>query len=496
MRGRGATVHQPLPHVVGAGVRCAAVLLLTTAIAVGLRVPTASANEHPAFPSQEQVDEARERVTETARSVEAIRADLAAGQAELDRLGEQAAAAFAAYQSAVADLQESRRLAAEAQERAERYARRVDEQRQGIAGLVADTYQGGGSLGQVSAYLLSDNPDRLMNRMSAYKGASDSLSSRFDALAAEEAVAQVYRDEAESALREAEAAAAEAEEIRLAAQNAVAAQQSAIASMAQQRDALLQELAQAQNISVALATQRQEALERIEAERRAREERRRAEEEARRLAEEAAQRQAELAADREARETAEAERRQDAERRAEAQHDQERPAAAAEPAPQPEPDAPRPRPRPEPRPAPAPAPPRPTSSVVLPLAPTAYYFNQDNFGNCGSYWSNCHTGTDFSTSCGTPVLASNSGTVNIRTDQAWSGIWLVQIYGYGGTVTWYAHMQSIRVVDGQRVAAGQQIGTVGTLGNSTGCHLHFEVRPGGGSPIDPTAWLARHGVYV
>jgi murein DD-endopeptidase MepM/ murein hydrolase activator NlpD len=133
---------------------------------------------------------------------------------------------------------------------------------------------------------------------------------------------------------------------------------------------------------------------------------------------------------------------------------------------------------------------------VFPLSPTAYYFNQDNFGNCGSYWSNCHTGTDFSTACGTPVLAANSGIVNIRTDQPWSGIWLVQIYGYGGTVTWYAHMQSVRVVDGQRVAAGQQIGTVGTLGNSTGCHLHFEVRPGGGSPINPVAWLAWHGVYV
>ncbi|MGH3431227.1 MAG: M23 family metallopeptidase, partial [Thermocrispum sp.] len=166
----------------------------------------------------------------------------------------------------------------------------------------------------------------------------------------------------------------------------------------------------------------------------------------------------------------------------------EREAAQAERRSRPKPPAPRPS-KPAPRPA-------PSSSVVPPVPTTSGYYNQNNYGRCGSMWSSCHTGTDFSVSCGTPVLASNSGIVNIRTDQSWSGIWLVEVIGHDGVVTWYAHMQAVHVIDGQGVAAGQQIGSVGTLGNSTGCHLHFEVRPGGGGPIDPVGWFARHGVYI
>ena len=81
--------------------------------------------------------------------------------------------------------------------------------------------------------------------------------------------------------------------------------------------------------------------------------------------------------------------------------------------------------------------------------------------------------------------------------QAWAGNWLVQVStGEGRLTTWYAHMQSLTVADGQIVQAGQQIGEVGTLGNSTGCHLHFEVHPRGGSiyedGVDPSEWLQTH----
>ena len=111
-----------------------------------------------------------------------------------------------------------------------------------------------------------------------------------------------------------------------------------------------------------------------------------------------------------------------------------------------------------------------------------------------------HTGDDLSTACGTPVLAVNDGTVVIRTDQGWSGPWLVMVTaGDGELATWYAHMQALLVSSGQPVVAGQQIGVVGQAGNATGCHLHLEVHPRGGSiyqdDTDPSQWLETVGVH-
>jgi murein DD-endopeptidase MepM/ murein hydrolase activator NlpD len=57
-------------------------------------------------------------------------------------------------------------------------------------------------------------------------------------------------------------------------------------------------------------------------------------------------------------------------------------------------------------------------------------------------------------------------------------------------------MRALNLAQGQTVTAGEQIGEVGDLGNATGCHLHFEVHPRGGSiyedNVDPSAWLAEH----
>jgi murein DD-endopeptidase MepM/ murein hydrolase activator NlpD len=124
----------------------------------------------------------------------------------------------------------------------------------------------------------------------------------------------------------------------------------------------------------------------------------------------------------------------------------------------------------------------------------------DNFGHRSRLWSSVHTGDDLATGCGSSVVAATDGTVLVRTDQGWSGPWLVMVStGEGSLTTWYAHMQAIDVVDGQQVRAGDQLGLVGQRGNATGCHLHFEVHPSGGAiyadDTDPAAWLHAVGAY-
>ena len=94
--------------------------------------------------------------------------------------------------------------------------------------------------------------------------------------------------------------------------------------------------------------------------------------------------------------------------------------------------------------------------VQFPLPPDSGYVDRRNFGATGASWRSRHTGTDFSVACGTPVFAAHSGTVHVRTDQSWSGRWLVQVeVAPGRLTTWYAHMQAITVAAGDWVRAGR-----------------------------------------
>ena len=63
-----------------------------------------------------------------------------------------------------------------------------------------------------------------------------------------------------------------------------------------------------------------------------------------------------------------------------------------------------------------------------------------------------------------------------------------------GTDVWYCHQSRIAVSPGTKVTPGQVIGYTGSTGNVTGPHLHLEIHPGGGSPVDPESVLRDHGV--
>lgn len=65
-----------------------------------------------------------------------------------------------------------------------------------------------------------------------------------------------------------------------------------------------------------------------------------------------------------------------------------------------------------------------------------------------------------------------------------------------GTVSTYRHVDRFVVQMGQLVSAGQILALMGTRGESTGPHLHFEIAPPGRSQVDPWAWLAERGVIL
>jgi secretion/DNA translocation related TadE-like protein len=100
------------------------------------------------------------------------------------------------------------------------------------------------------------------------------------------------------------------------------------------------------------------------------------------------------------------------------------------------------------------------------------------FGETGPHWaSGAHTGLDLAAPAGAPVVASSSGRVTQAGPAGPYGNLVV--IGHDGVTTYYAHLGSITVAAKDDVAAGHQIGTVGSTGNATGPHLHFEVRVGG-----------------
>ena len=126
----------------------------------------------------------------------------------------------------------------------------------------------------------------------------------------------------------------------------------------------------------------------------------------------------------------------------------------------------------------------------LPL--TSYHLTA-RFGESSGLWSHLHTGLDFAAPSGTPIHAVANGVVtSTGYDGAYGNKTVITLDD--GTELWYCHQTSYVVSVGQEVHAGDVIGSVGSTGNVTGPHLHLEVRPGGGDPVDPYTALVVHGL--
>ena len=105
----------------------------------------------------------------------------------------------------------------------------------------------------------------------------------------------------------------------------------------------------------------------------------------------------------------------------------------------------------------------------------------------GKRSSGFHTGLDLATSTGTPIYASASGTVKFAGTQGGYGKLVIIDHG-NGYQTYYAHCSAIYVTAGQTVNQGDNISAVGSTGNSTGPHVHFEIRYNG-STLNPQNYI-------
>jgi murein DD-endopeptidase MepM/ murein hydrolase activator NlpD len=120
--------------------------------------------------------------------------------------------------------------------------------------------------------------------------------------------------------------------------------------------------------------------------------------------------------------------------------------------------------------------------------PVARYRLTARFGESGSSWQFRHTGIDFQAPTGTPVLAvADSVVAAVATHPLYGR--MVVLSTRSGVTLWYCHLSRVSVQEGDRVLAGQRVGRIGVTGNSSGPHLHFEVRVAD-RPTDPEHYLA------
>jgi cell wall-associated NlpC family hydrolase len=230
----------------------------TCAVALCLGVLPA-AHADPNTPSRDDVRAAQEQVETTAQVVRRIKAELEAAEQAVREQEVEAAKAVEAYNGSVYELEQSRSAA----RRAERLAGRASAGVKRMSDLIADAVVGdvmdGGLLTDIGVLLQSD-PDALMDEISSYRSYTGAMESRLDEFDAARVVADVLVQEAHVAVRRQRVATDQMAAARRSAQQAVAAADDAAAQLEQRRDQLVVELAEARDISVQLARQRQEAL--------------------------------------------------------------------------------------------------------------------------------------------------------------------------------------------------------------------------------------------
>jgi cell wall-associated NlpC family hydrolase len=315
------------------GVAWALTLILAVPPAAG-GMSVAWADDPDTPPSRADVRDARDAVRDQARSVETVQSELLAANQRLEESAVAAAQASEAWNGARYRLEQARRDAAAAGERAGIARDDVATQREAYTDAIVDSYQMAPELSAVVSIAKADGVQSVVEQATTLAQTESAMDTRYDGFRAASTLADVAHEQADAAEAEAARLQVEAREARDAAAAAADAAAQEADAIAARKAGLIEELARLQNVSVEMAEDRQSALE------------------AQALAEAAAERQARQ----EAAEAAEAARAaQAAEEAAEAKQDR-----ASDPDPQPAPQSdPDPDPEPAPAPPPAPTPPAP-----------------------------------------------------------------------------------------------------------------------------------------
>jgi peptidoglycan DL-endopeptidase CwlO len=221
---------------------------------------SAQADRDKPLPTQAQVDKATAKAAEKAGDVASLQASLAVANARLHAAAERAEVAAEAYNGAMWRLQQAKSATDAAKAAVADALVHVDEQRAGIAQLVTQSYQDG-ALNGVTAFIGGDDPTAVMSRLGVVQSAGDTMQARFDQYSALNALARVAEAKAEKAEKEQAALAGKAEKLRNEATEAANVAASQTVAIATERRTLIEDLAEAQKISVELATARQEGLE-------------------------------------------------------------------------------------------------------------------------------------------------------------------------------------------------------------------------------------------
>src|SRR5690242_4273795 len=154
----------------------------------------------PVIPSQAAVDRAKEAAADKAGQVQAIEQQLAAAEARLEQLGIQSGIADEAYNGAVYRLEQAKKDAAAAADRAAKAQKSLTTQRQQIGRFAAASYQGGGDLAKLAPLLTADGPQQLLDSAGASHSVSSAMQGSYLRYSASQVVTNLFKVHADQAV--------------------------------------------------------------------------------------------------------------------------------------------------------------------------------------------------------------------------------------------------------------------------------------------------------